>query len=63
MRATQQSHQIEVEVDVNGILQVSAVDKGTGKAEKITRTLDWMDGNPDAFKDDLDDHRKELEQI
>jgi heat shock protein 5 len=129
--------QIEVtfEVDVNGILQVSAVDKGTGKAEKITitadkgrlseeeiqlfineaeehaeedrmlrervdsrnglesylyglknsiegesitaltaddkkevldlveETLDWMDGNPDASKDDLDDHRKEVEQI
>jgi heat shock protein 5 len=57
--------QIEVtfEVNVNGILQVSAVDKGTGKAEKITRTLDWMNGNPDASKDDLDDHRKELEQI
>jgi molecular chaperone DnaK (HSP70) len=57
--------QIEVtfEVDVNGILQVSAVDKGTGKAEKITRALDWMDRHPDASKDDLDDHRKEVEQI
>jgi endoplasmic reticulum chaperone BiP len=34
--------QIEVtfEVDVNGILQVSAADKGTGKAEKITITAD-----------------------
>ena len=34
--------QIEVtfEVDVNGILQVFAVDKGTGKAEKSKRTLD-----------------------
>jgi heat shock protein 5 len=129
--------QIEVtfEVDVNGILQVSAEDNGTGKAEKITitadkgrlseedikllineaeeyaeedrmlrervdsrnglesylyglknslegesiidlsagdkkevldlvaETLDWIDGNPDASKDDLDDHRKEVEQI
>lgn len=129
--------QIEVtfEVDVNGILQVSAVDKGTGKAEKITitadkgrlseeeiqrlideaeeyaeedrmlrervnsrnglesylyglknsleeestanisaedkkdvldlvdETLDWMDGNPEASKDELDDHRKQVEQI
>ncbi|CAM9482645.1 unnamed protein product [Discosporangium mesarthrocarpum] len=34
--------QIEVtfEVDTNGILQVSAQDKGTGKAEKITITTD-----------------------
>lgn len=42
--------QIEVtfEIDANGILQVSAQDKGTGKAEKITITADkvmmmWMD--------------------
>merc|ERR1712070_823472 len=34
--------QIEVtfEIDANGILQVSAEDKGTGKAEKITITND-----------------------
>ena len=34
--------QIEVtfQVDANGILQVSAEDKGTGKAEKITITAD-----------------------
>jgi len=34
--------QIEVtfEIDANGILQVSAVDKGTGKSEKITITAD-----------------------
>ncbi len=34
--------QIEVtfEIDANGILQVSAIDKGTGKAEKITITAD-----------------------
>eukprot|EP00980_Cylindrotheca_fusiformis_P007627 scaffold1599_cov115-Cylindrotheca_fusiformis.AAC.12 len=129
--------QIEVTfaVDVNGILEVSAVDKGTGKSEKITitadkgrlseeeiqrlineaeeyaeedrilkeridsrnglesylyglknsleedsiaglsaedkkdvldlvhETLDWMDENPDASKDDLDDRKKEVEQI
>ena len=128
--------QIEVtfEVDANGILQVSAEDKGTGKAEKITitadkgrlseadikrmleeseeyaeedrvlrervdsrnglesyvynlkhsldaetlnmpveskkelldvidDTLDWMDENPEASKDELDDQRKELEQL
>lgn len=129
--------QIEVtfEVDVNGILQVSAVDKGTGKAEKITitadkgrlsdseikrmiqeaedyaeedrilrervdsrnglesylyglknslegesttnvsvedkkelldlvdETLDWMEDNPEASKEDLDNHKKEVEQV
>lgn len=34
--------QIEVtfEIDANGILQVSAIDKGTGKGEKITITAD-----------------------
>merc|ERR1711967_194539 len=34
--------QIEVsfEIDANGLLQVSAVDKGTGKSEKITITAD-----------------------
>lgn len=34
--------QIEVtfEIDTNGILQVSAVDKGTGKSEKITITAE-----------------------
>merc|ERR1719453_827516 len=34
--------QIEVsfEIDANGILQVSAADKGTGKSEKITITAD-----------------------
>lgn len=129
--------QIEVtfEVDANGILQVSAVDKGTGKTEKITitadkgrlseediqrmvqeaeeyaeedrmlkdridsrnglesyvyglktslegdeatslsvddkkelfdlvdETLDWLEENPEAAKDELDDRKKELEQI
>jgi len=129
--------QIEVtfEVDTNGILQVSAADKGTGKTEKITITadkgrlseediqrmineaeeyaeedrllkervesrnalesylyglknsldgesaaglsmedkkelldlvdekLDWMEDNPEAAKEDLDDQRKEVEQI
>merc|ERR1712151_619610 len=132
--------QIEVtfEVDANGILQVSAEDKGTGKAEKITitaekgrlseeeiermvkeaedyaeedkkikeridsrnglesylynlkntleddekgvsdnisaedkkelqdlidETLDWMDENPEADKEDYDEKNKEVEQI
>ena len=34
--------QIEVtfEIDANGILNVAAVDKGTGKSEKITITND-----------------------
>jgi molecular chaperone DnaK (HSP70) len=53
----------QIEVDVNGILQVSAVDKGTAKAEKSKRTLDWMDIYHDASKDDLGDHRKDVEQI
>lgn len=132
--------QIEVtfEVDANGILQVSAEDKGTGKAEKITitaekgrlseeeiermvreaeeyaeedkkvkeridarnglesylynlkntleddekgvsdnisaedkkelqdtidGTLDWLDGNPEADKEDYDEKLKEVEKI
>jgi endoplasmic reticulum chaperone BiP len=132
--------QIEVtfEVDANGILQVSAEDKGTGKSEKVTitsekgrlsneeidrmireaeefaeedrkvkervdarnglesylynlkntldddekgladnlkpsdkkelqdaidETLDWMDGNPEADKDDFDAKLKEVEQV
>lgn len=132
--------QIEVtfEVDANGILQVSAEDKGTGKAEKITitaekgrlseeeiermvreaeefaeedkkvkgridarnglesylynlkntledeekgladnisaqdkkelqdmvdETLDWMDSNPEADKEDYDEKQKEVEQV
>jgi heat shock protein 5 len=132
--------QIEVtfEVDANGILQVSAEDKGTGKAEKITitaekgrlseediermvkeaemyadedkklkdridarnglesylynlknqledeekgmgdavsaedkkelqdvvdETLDWMDENPEADKEDYDGKQKEVEQV
>jgi endoplasmic reticulum chaperone BiP len=129
--------QIEVtfEVDANGILQVTAEDKGTGKAEKITitsesgrlseeeiqrmikeakeyegedqrlrekvdsrnglesylynlknslegdrltgmpsaskkellvlvdETLDWMDSNTDASKDEHDDRKKEVEGI
>lgn len=130
--------QIEVtfEVDANGILQVSAADKGTGKSEKITitadkgrlseadikrmieeaeqyaeedrqlrdrvnsrnglesylyslknalnedsaeeklpasdkkelldmiyDTLDWIEENPEASKEELDDHKKEVEQV
>jgi endoplasmic reticulum chaperone BiP len=132
--------QIEVtfELDANGILQVSAEDKGTGKAEKVTitaekgrlseaeiermireaeefaeedkkvkgridarnglesylfnlkntleddekgladsispqdkkelqdmidETLDWMESNPEAEKDDIDEKQKELEQV
>merc|ERR1712231_1675 len=132
--------QIEVtfEIDANGILQVSAEDKGTGKAEKITitaergrlseeeiermvqeaeefaeedkkvkeridarnglesylynlkntldddekgladklspedkkelqdtidETLDWMDENPEADKEELEDKQKEVEQV
>merc|ERR1712226_339492 len=110
--------QIEVtfEVDANGILQVSAEDKGTGKKEQITitaenkqvkeridsrnglesylynlkntlddeekgvadkisagdkkelqdmidETLDWLDDNPEADKEDYDEKQKEVEKI
>jgi len=129
--------QIEVsfEVDANGILQVSALDKGTGKSEKITissesgrlseadikrmiqeakdfeeedrllrskvdsrnglesylynlknslegddldgmsadskkeildlveETLDWLEENPEASKEDFDEHKQEVEKI
>merc|ERR1739845_82557 len=117
--------QIEVtfEVDTNGILQVSAEDKGTGKAEKITitaekgrlseedinvkeridarnglesyvynlknqleddenglaekissedkkelqdmidETLDWIEKNPDAEKEEYDEKQKEVENV
>merc|ERR1711933_132347 len=118
--------EVSFEVDANGILQVSAEDKGTGKAEKITitaekgrlseeeiermvqeaeefaeedkkvkdridarnglesyvynlkntldddkkelqdmidETLDWMDENPEAEKEDYDEKQKEVENI
>merc|ERR1712151_498057 len=81
--------QIEVtfEVDANGILQVSAEDKGTGKKEQITitaekgiadkisagdkkelqdlidETLDWMEDNPEAEKEDYDEKMKEVENV
>eukprot|EP00526_Cylindrotheca_closterium_P027546 CAMPEP_0113619006 /NCGR_PEP_ID=MMETSP0017_2-20120614/9642_1 /TAXON_ID=2856 /ORGANISM="Cylindrotheca closterium" /LENGTH=41 /DNA_ID=CAMNT_0000528557 /DNA_START=141 /DNA_END=263 /DNA_ORIENTATION=- /assembly_acc=CAM_ASM_000147 len=29
----------------------------------VDEKLDWMEDNPDASKDDLDDQRKEVEQI
>merc|ERR1711975_115294 len=104
--------QIEVsfEIDANGILQVSAEDKGTGKSEKITitaekgrlseeeiermveeaeqfaeedkkvkdklseedrekveeavkETLEWLDDNQEAEKEEFEAKQKELEQI
>merc|ERR1712014_515873 len=81
--------QIEVtfEVDANGILQVSAEDKGTGKKEQITitaekgiadkisagdkkelqdlidETLDWLEDNPEAEKEDYDEKMKEVENV
>merc|ERR1719421_784963 len=53
--------QIEVtfEIDANGILQVSAEDKGTGKAEKITITNDKGRLN----QDEIDRMVKEAEQF
>merc|ERR1719427_566371 len=62
--------QIEVtlDVDANGILNVSAVEKGTGKAEKITITndkgrlskeeIEKMVNDAETFKDE-DDRQKE----
>ena len=52
--------QIEVEfaIDANGILQVSAVDKGTGKTESITITED----TGRLSKADVDRMLKEAEQ-
>merc|ERR1712194_216648 len=68
--------QIEVsfEIDANGILNVGAEDKGTGKTEKITITNDketiekaleevneWLDDNQDAEKEDFDEKLKEVQ--
>eukprot|EP01084_Bolivina_argentea_P035328 65549_1 len=53
--------QIEVtfEIDANGILQVSAEDKGTGKAEKITITAD----KGRLSEEDIERMVKEAEQF
>jgi heat shock protein 1/8 len=53
--------QIEItyDVDTNGILQVSAVEKSTGKAEKITITNE----SSRLSKDDIDRMVKEAEQF
>ncbi len=53
--------QIEItyDVDANGILQVSAVEKSTGKAEKITITNE----SSRLSKDDIDRMVKEAEQF
>jgi molecular chaperone DnaK (HSP70) len=29
----------------------------------IDETLDWMEENPEASKEDYDDHKKEVEQV
>merc|ERR1712188_165894 len=53
--------QIEVtfEIDANGILQVSAEDKGTGKSEKITITAE----KGRLSEEEIEAKQKELEQI
>lgn len=38
--------QVTFEVDANGILNVAAEDKGTGKKEKITITAEKVGGYP-----------------
>lgn len=55
------SPQIEItyDVDANGILQVSALEKSTGKAEKITITNE----SSRLSKDDIDRMVKEAEQF
>jgi len=52
--------QIEVtfEIDVNGILRVSAEDKGTGKKEKITITNDQNRLSPDDIERMVNDAEK-----
>merc|ERR1712106_225307 len=70
--------QIEVtfDIDANGILNVSAQDKSTGKSNQITITnekgkiekavqeaLDWLDKNQMAEKDEFEVKQKELEGI
>nr|CAC83684.1 HSC70 protein [Ostrea edulis] len=70
--------QIEVtfDIDANGILNVSAVDKSTGKENKITITNDkktildkceeiikWMDQNQLADKEEFEHKQKELEGV
>merc|ERR1711994_626371 len=57
--------QIEVtfEIDANGILQVSAEDKGTGNKEKITITKDQI-GDKEKLGGKLSDEEKEkIEEI
>merc|ERR1712007_337110 len=65
--------QIEVsfEVDANGILQVSADEKADNISAEdkkelqdiVDETLDWMDENPEADKEDYDGKQKEVENI
>ena len=64
--------QIEVtfEIDVNGILQVSAADKGTGKSEKITLTAEKgrlsqedIDRMVEEAKEYADEDRKVKERV
>merc|ERR1719421_700665 len=61
--------QIEVtfEIDSNGILNVGAQDKGTGKEEKIQDALkdgqEWLDSNPEADAEEIKDKHKEIEGI
>merc|ERR1719411_509005 len=64
--------QIEVtfDIDANGILNVSASDKSTGKQNKITITNDkgseaikWLDGNQLGEKEEFTDKQKEVEAV
>lgn len=56
--------QVEVtfEIDVNGILRVSAEDKGTGKKEKITITNDQNRLTPEDIQNMINDAEKFADQ-
>merc|ERR1711990_1408244 len=53
----------QLEDDENGLAEkMSAVDKKELQ-DLIDETLDWMDKNPEADKEDYDEKMKEVEQI
>merc|ERR1712193_103752 len=71
---TKDNHQLgKFDIDANGILVVSAEDKGTGSKEKITITNDqnrltpediaWVEENADADAEELKAQKKVMEDI
>merc|ERR1712211_51864 len=55
------------DIDVNGILNVSAVDKSTNKGKKINSKCDealkWLENNQLGEVDEFQDKQKELEAV